>query len=378
MSQKSLWAAMPFNAIMAAALAVFPVIASPSLAADLLTVGSDAPSLDIEHWIQDGNGKFKHVKEFEKGKVYVVEFWATWCGPCVQSMPHLAQLQSDYATKGVQIISISDEDMGTIDSFLAREVRGGKAVEADGKKQTYRELTSAYCLTTDPDRSVAIAYMEAARQGGIPTAFIVGKDSKIEWIGHPMRMDETLAAVVEDRWDRAAYIAELKMQEELNNAVQEIDGLVQRKEFDKAIELADKLVEKHPKVFQIKVLKLEVMVLGDKSEVATAYAESLFKDMADRPDLVSVIAWHLYEANATGRLKAESMVPVAIQAMEQAITKLEKENKANAMDTLAHLLSLKGENAKAIEIETKAIEMASQQDKAFMQQFLEQLKSQQQ
>ncbi len=378
MSQKSFWAVLPLNVVLAVALVVFPAFAYRSLAADLLSVGSDAPSLDIEHWIQDGNGKFQHVKEFEKGKVYVVEFWATWCGPCVQSMPHLAQLQADYATKGVQIISISDEDMGTIDAFLAREVRGSKPTEADGKKQTYRELTSAYCLTTDPDRSVAVAYMEAARQGGIPTAFIVGKDSKIEWIGHPMRMDETLAAVVEDRWDRAAYIAELKMQEELNNAVQDIDGLVQRKEFDKAIELADKLVEKHPKVFQIKVLKLEVMVLGGKAEVAAAYAESLFKDMADRPDIVSVIAWHLYEANATGRLKAESMVPIAIQAMEQAIAKLEKENKANAMDTLAHLLSLKGENAKAIEIETKAIEMASQQDKAFMQQFLEQLKSQQQ
>ena len=42
-----------------------------------LTVGSKAPAISIEHWISDGQGKFNPGEDFEEGKVYVVEFWAT-------------------------------------------------------------------------------------------------------------------------------------------------------------------------------------------------------------------------------------------------------------------------------------------------------------
>jgi len=41
---------------------------------DDLTIGSKAPSIDIEHWVQNGGGKFSPVKEFESGKVYIIEF----------------------------------------------------------------------------------------------------------------------------------------------------------------------------------------------------------------------------------------------------------------------------------------------------------------
>lgn len=181
------------------------------LAAPALTIGSPAPPIDVEHWLSDGQGKFAPVKEFEPGKVYVVEFWATWCGPCVASMPHLAQLQTEYRDQGVQVVSVSDEPLETVTEFLAKPVRGATPAEAaEGEEPqiaTYAELTSAYCLTTDPDRSVHVDYMEAAAQRGIPTAFLVGKTGAVEWIGHPMQMDEPLAKVVNDQWDREEYAA---------------------------------------------------------------------------------------------------------------------------------------------------------------------------
>ena len=170
-----------------------------------LTIGSKAPALDIEHWVSDGNGAFQAITEFAADKVYVVEFWATWCGPCVNSMPHLAELQEQYKDS-VQIISISDEDLDTVNGFLERPY---SSEDAEGPK-TYAELTSAYCLTTDPDRSTGQAYMEAAGQNGIPACFLVGKTGLIEWIGHPMRLDQVLPQVIEGSWDRDAFASEFK------------------------------------------------------------------------------------------------------------------------------------------------------------------------
>ena len=65
-----------------------------------LTIGSVAPPLDIEHWVQDGKGKFKPVTKFNKDSVYIVEFWATWCGPCIASMPHIVETQKKICRQG--------------------------------------------------------------------------------------------------------------------------------------------------------------------------------------------------------------------------------------------------------------------------------------
>ena len=225
-------------ATIAAALCLWS-LDSPRAVAKELGIGSMAPELDIEHWIQDGNGFFKPVKTFDEGKVYVVEFWATWCGPCIQSMPHLAQLQNKYRGQNVQIVSVSDETVDEVKDLLAKEN------EQLGK--TFAEITSAYSLTTDPDRSVHQDYMEAANQQGIPTSFIVGKTGVIEWIGHPMELDEPLESVVNDSWDREAFKAELlrqqEMEREFEKNMRSISTLVAAEKFEDAIALVEKLKE---------------------------------------------------------------------------------------------------------------------------------------
>ena len=90
------------------------VIAQDNLKKDRLTqenpapslkVGDLAPALKVSKWLQ-GDA----VRNFEPGKVYVVEFWATWCGAPIRYMPHLAELQARYKDQGVTIISFTSRD----------------------------------------------------------------------------------------------------------------------------------------------------------------------------------------------------------------------------------------------------------------------------
>lgn len=365
---------MRYFCILVASLLLATSTISTTSAEELLTIGSDAPKLDIEHWVQNGNGKFKPVTSFEKGKVYIVEFWATWCGPCVQSMPHLAQLQTEYADKGVQLISVSDEDLETVEKFLDREVRKPKNGEAkEGEKaQTYRELTSVYCLTTDPDASTSRDYMEAAKQNGIPTSFIVGKDGKIDWIGHPMEIDTPLIAVIEDKWDRVAFGKEMKARQEAEAKMQEIFALFQGRKFKEAIKLIDEVIASTGDL-QFRMMKLQILLASGDSDQAATYTETLFKDLADKPEVINMLAWNIYELTAQGQIKSDKLLDSALTSVEKAVQKAKDGEKASIMDTLAHILAQKGEVAKALEVEKEAIKTATEQDKAFMQKFLAEL-----
>jgi len=250
-----------------------------------LTIGSTAPEIDIEHWVSDNDGAFEHVTELKSGKVYVIEFWATWCGPCIASMPHLSEIQEKFADQGVQIISVSDEKLEQVESFLEKNVRGKD-------DQTYAELTNNYCLTVDPDRSVHKDYFAAAGQRGIPCAFIVGKTGKIEWIGHPMRMDSPLQQVVDDEWDRDAFLVEYKAQKKreaqqmlLMGLARSVGQKAKAGKFDEAIEAIDDALENEKFDFataQLESMREQVLKLQEEQEKADAEKAAAEKAAAEK------------------------------------------------------------------------------------------------
>ena len=343
-----------------------------ALPAAELTIGSTAPAIDVEHWVQDGEGKYKPVTEFEKEKVYVVEFWATWCGPCIMSMPHIAQIQADYADKDVQVISVSDEDLDMVKEFLERD---------NGEGETFADVTKGYCLTTDPDKSVYGDYMEAAGQNGIPTAFIVGKTGEIEWIGHPMEMEGPLADVVDGSWDRAVYAEEMAEMQQVNEAFAEIRTLLQADKGDEAAELVDGMIAgaKNPRVKQkleqvrgqLDQVRLQMAIQGGGEKAAAAFSK-LAAAQADSAEGLNALAWMIVTLAEQGAPIDDALTAAATEAAEKA-AELEPEN-GPVLDTLAHLYAMQGDVKKAIAAQRKAVALGGSMQEP-MKAYLEELEA---
>ncbi len=149
-----------------------------------LKVGDKAPELTVDKWV-----KGDEVTSLQAGTVYVVEFWATWCPPCIKGIPHLTELQKEYG-EDVTVIGVAASERkpkeGEADNRLANLE---KFVEAKGDEMAYR-------VAYDSKRAMTEAWMKPAGRNGIPCAFIVGGDGKIAYIGHPIEMDEALKAAV--------------------------------------------------------------------------------------------------------------------------------------------------------------------------------------
>jgi peroxiredoxin len=69
--------------------------------------------------LPDPDGREQHLGQWQ-GKVLVVNFWATWCPPCVDEMPDLQRIRDDYAARGVEVVGIGIDNPNKIRSFRDR------------------------------------------------------------------------------------------------------------------------------------------------------------------------------------------------------------------------------------------------------------------
>ena len=80
---------------------------------------SDAVAQLLSTPLQDVAGKRQTLAPY-KGRVLVVNFWASWCGPCVAEMPELVRLHDRYAKKGIEFIGIGVDSSQNVQNFLKR------------------------------------------------------------------------------------------------------------------------------------------------------------------------------------------------------------------------------------------------------------------
>ena len=154
--------------------------------AETLSLGDALPPLTLSKMI-----KGKRQTSSRLIARYVVEFWATWCGPCKASIPHLTELEKKH--RNVQFIGVSvlEQDQDKVEPF----------VKEQGDKMAYTVAMDDVPKGEEGDKGkMYAAWMKAAGEQGIPCAFVV-KGGKIAWIGHPMELDKPLEKILSGDWN---------------------------------------------------------------------------------------------------------------------------------------------------------------------------------
>jgi thiol-disulfide isomerase/thioredoxin len=313
-----------------------------------LNVGDPAPALAVKEFV-----KGDEVAALETGKTYVVEFWATWCGPCRTSIPHLTELQKQHKDVVFIGVAVWEQNQSAVVPF----------VKQMGDKMDYRvALDDVPEGKKGGDGKMAQTWMQAAGQSGIPSSFIVNREGYVAWIGHPMRMDEPLEQIAKGQWDLKAAAQQHKIAMAAQRKMRELSGRLAeaRKSGDskQVLALLDQAIEEDGNLEPtLGLMKFRALAGKDGDvEQAAAYGKRLTEIvLKDNANALNQFAWGIVDP---AQPKADArLVPLALQAAVRA-DELSRGQDAHIADTLAKAYFDVGQAEKAVEAQQRAVELA--------------------
>lgn len=309
-----------------------------------LRIGDTAPPIKYSKWI-----KGEPVTSFESDQLYILEFWATWCGPCRAVMPHLTGLQKQYQGK-ISIIGVNIwEDIKKDKPYNAYIPRVEKFVEQNNENMDYSQFID------NNDQYMGNKWMKAAGQEGIPSTFII-KHGKIIWIGDPTALDTTLSKMLEGRYNMVAYKKQFEKEnatsqnlvDEWLNATRPIQDALKVKAYKKAIGLMDKArAEHHDLAFALDRMKFYTLL-----------------NQVSEPDAISFgNQWLKEDSNAAGTIldavsRQANLSKVTYSWAAETYVKTGVEQNPFSLHTLATVYASSGDFKKAVQYEEKAVKSA--------------------
>lgn len=162
-----------------------------------IVLNGDAPEIYITDWIANVPAD----KELDN-KFIVLEFWATWCGPCIAAVPHMNELQEEFKQNDLYFISITDESVAKVERSL--------------KRIDFRSI-----VVSDQTKKTHIAYGDGVNGlEAYPLTVLIDKSGRVKWIGKPKELNASKMsaflegeAVVPDNFrDPASEVSEVKLE----------------------------------------------------------------------------------------------------------------------------------------------------------------------
>ncbi|MDR2012883.1 MAG: TlpA family protein disulfide reductase [Rhodanobacter sp.] len=133
-----------------------PDSASARPAAKGLAIGSRRPDLNLP----DLDGRTHSIAQWD-GQLVLVNFWASWCPPCIEEIPLLNRTQNDLAARGLQVIGIAEDDAPSIRAFLAQHPVGYPV------------------LIDDPTQVPDMSQIYGDARDVLPYTVLIGRDGRI-------------------------------------------------------------------------------------------------------------------------------------------------------------------------------------------------------
>ncbi|OVE81521.1 hypothetical protein BVY04_03010 [bacterium M21] len=249
------------------------LFAAITTATQAIEIGEEAPALTIAKWL---NGDATGPGKPDDKTIYVVEFWATWCGPCKQSIPHLNKLQTKLNEKNVVVIGISTEGEDKVAPFM-------------------KDNPMTYHVALDKENITTKAYRGEA--GGIPHAYVVNKAGIVVWSGHPMNgLDEVLDKVLAGTYSLEEAKKEAMLDAKREAVIKDLQAAGQKGDFDAVLSCCDRLLAIDKTDLRALNYKVQIMKRLNKpaAEVSVVY-KSWATTFADNPSALLQLAQMLVE-----------------------------------------------------------------------------------